>query len=317
MKSSKGSVARPVVWLALIILLSGSTVAWKRPEVLGLPEKPVGLSSIEKLPGTFMDGRAEASPVVAKGRVVVMVAARHVSDTGPGLVFRDWETKEDIKEVEWPYRFASAVNDGEDILIVGSLRTKDGTEIGLLRLGSDLRVKEQRPLLQSAEVIPNTSLIFDGRRYVMAIEVESPKGGQFHPRFLVSSDLKDWKTLGKDMLPGEYAACPTIRYVDGWYYVFYLRSHKLAQPQDGLEYGFTTRVARTRDFQTFETERLLAAPVVLAPSAGESVNTSDLDLVEHEGRVYMVYNVGNQVSAGRLRTAVYNGTLAEMVSELW
>jgi hypothetical protein len=305
-----------VVTIVVCVLGLAGFALKKRPELFGLPEAPVGLSSIKRTPGYFMEGRAESSLVLLKGRIVAIVSV-HNGAEGKGVIVRDLDTKSNIQEIEWPYRFASAINHGEDILVIGSKRIRVGTEIGLLRLGADLVVKEKSTLFRSMDHIANSSLAYDGTRYVMAIEVESAAGGQFHPRFMVSRNLRDWSIHGVDMLPDEYAACPTIRYLDGWYYIFYLRSHRMGKSRDGQQYAFSTRLGRTKDFRTFDTQHYGTAPVVLAPEGGEGVNTSDLDLLEHNGRVHIVYDVGNQLSNGHLRTAVYEGTLGEMVREIW
>ena len=75
----------------------------------------------------------------------------------------------------------------------------------------------------------NTSVCKAGDRYVMAIEVGKPPevvGVPFTARFAESKDLKAWKLLPEDRVftKERYSACPSIRYLDGWFYMTYLEA---------------------------------------------------------------------------------------------
>jgi len=73
----------------------------------------------------------------------------------------------------------------------------------------------------------------------------------FSAAFLHSRDLQNWASVGKTFNTREYTACPTIRYSNGYYYLFYL---------DRESGYFTTLASRSTDLQTW------SAPVpVLSP----------------------------------------------------
>lgn len=293
---------------------------WFFPEMFGVRVLPRTMHGLAKVPGDVV-AACESSPVVVGGRVVILVSHRDGHSRGTFLEFRDFASGEAVaRDLPWEFAFGSAVNDpaGKGILVFGTRPVPNGTEVGMLRLDGAFRVLERKVLFTTFETVANTSVVYDGHRYVMAYEVENPKHGQFAPRFAESDDLVVWKPLGRAFRDRDYTACPTLRFADGWYYIFYLASHKLARPAAGQEYGFVTQVARTRDFVHFEDTRFFREPVFVAPdAAGEGVNASDVDMVEMGGKTYVVYNVGNQLSAGHIRRAVFAEPLDEMLKAVW
>lgn len=139
---------------------------------------------------------------------------------------------------------------------------------------------------------------------------ESCVSGQvcFQAKFLKSSDLINWTQFGGQTRYGYYTACPTIRYVDGYYYIFFLTHNP---PK------FTTLVTRSRDLFSFQDSKI----AVIAPDSGDyALNTSDMDLVEVGGQVIILYanlyqNIPSPADLG-IRSAAYNGTL-RYLKMLW
>jgi len=75
----------------------------------------------------------------------------------------------------------------------------------------------------------NTSVCKANGRFVMAFEMGGPPevvGAGFTNRFAESKDLKEWKLLDEPAVftKAHYSACPTIRYLDGWFYIVYFHS---------------------------------------------------------------------------------------------
>jgi hypothetical protein len=73
----------------------------------------------------------------------------------------------------------------------------------------------------------NTSVCRAPDGYIMAFEVGKPAevvGERFTSFFSKSGDLRNWAFLGTNCSFAKeyYSACPTIRYVKGYFYVFYL-----------------------------------------------------------------------------------------------
>lgn len=157
----------------------------------------------------------------------------------------------------------------------------------------------------SGQTFFNTSVAPGPNGFVMAYEVCELNMQCFSFRFMESEDLKAWTDIG-ERYSLWYSACPTIRYLDGWYYVFYLNMG---------EKQFFTVAARSRDLKNWQvSEHAVLTPWVHAPG---SKNTSDFDFVEFNGHLEMVYIDGNQVTTGKTWKAVYQGTTAEFFSALF
>ena len=52
-------------------------------------------------------------------------------------------------------------------------------------------------------------------------------------------------------------------------------------------------------------------------ASGEGIINSDVDLIEHDGFVYLTYADGDQMFQHDLKTAVYSGTLEQFFAEFW
>ena len=164
------------------------------------------------------------------------------------------------------------------------------------------------------QVIFNTSVASCPEGFIMAYEVREKGLVDFSIRFARSTDLVQWERVGTVFEPYTYAACPSIRYCNGWYYIIYLRHFK---PR------YIAWIARTRDFESFDVfngnARHPATTAVLSPRGCpcEGINNSDVDLVEQGGMTFFTYCDGDQRTWGNLRTAVYLGTMEQFFQEFW
>jgi hypothetical protein len=173
----------------------------------------------------------------------------------------------------------------------------------------------------------NTSVCKAGDRYVMAIEVGRPPevvGVPFTTRFAESKDLKAWTLLPEDRVftKERYSACPTVRHLDGWFYMTYLEAFP------GPRYE--TYIVRSKDLIRWESS--LLNPVLVASEQDRAIanpklngeqqkkiagavdrNNSDVDFCEFRGRTVITYSWGNQQGTEFLAEAVYNGTLASFL----
>lgn len=152
----------------------------------------------------------------------------------------------------------------------------------------------------SDEHLFNCSVCKDEDGYAMAYE--SSAYVPFTVKFAKSSDLRTWdKLLDMDFSRDKYAACPTIRYVEGYYYLLYL---VVRGP------GYVTHIARSPDLATWEISPLNP---MLTPTPDEGINNSDVDIVEFSGKVYVYYATGDQQTWGDLKYATYEGTLRDFL----
>ena len=105
----------------------------------------------------------------------------------------------------------------------------------------------------------NTSVCKAGDRFIMAIEVGKPPevvGVPFTSRFAESKDLLHWKLLPAECVftKERYSACPSIRFLDGRFYMLYLET--LAGPR------YETYLVRSKDLVRWESSPL--NPVMVA-----------------------------------------------------
>ena len=155
----------------------------------------------------------------------------------------------------------------------------------------------------------NTSVTANaaGNGFVMAVEVTDPAYPSipFVVRFLASTNLSAWT-----MLPsvfnnnGTFANCPTIRYVGGNYYMLYM---------SWVVDSHMTFIVRSHDLITWEpgTGYPDGATVPFVAVNTEGNNNSDVDLVEHNGKVFFLFARGNQTSWLEMTYAWFNGTMAQ------
>ena len=171
----------------------------------------------------------------------------------------------------------------------------------------------------------NTSVCRAGDRYVMAFEVGAPAnvaGQRFTARFAESRDLKQWTVLPEEAVytKERYSACPTIRFVDKWFYLIYLEATG--------DYEFNPCIARSRDLRHWHRSKV--NPIMRFGEEDKRVynaglnanqrdeiknavnrNNSDLDLCEYDGRVLINYSWGDQAGHEFLACAEYDGTLQQ------
>jgi hypothetical protein len=200
----------------------------------------------------------------------------------------------------------------------------DGTKIVAFR-SDDLEHWESLPAL----TLPgwglfNTSVCRAGDRFIMAIEVGKPPevvGVPFTNRFAESKDLVHWKLLPDECVftKERYSACPSIRFLEGWFYMLYLET--LPGPR------YETYLVRSKDLIRWESsplnpvlaasgeDRAIASPNLMAAQRAKVAgavdrNNSDVDLCEFRGKTIITYSWGNQQGTEFLAEAVHDGPLA-------
>ena len=171
----------------------------------------------------------------------------------------------------------------------------------------------------------NTSVCRAEDDYVMMFEIGRPDelaGVRFTARFARSKDFRTWTLTPDDCTYSRdrYTAPHCLRYLDGFYYNFYLEASE----------GWEHRVVRSRDLANWESSPF--DPVMKADDAdrqianlgltqeernrvatAENRNNSDIDFCEHDGRVIINYSWGNQHGIEHLAEAVYDGTEARFL----
>ena len=172
----------------------------------------------------------------------------------------------------------------------------------------------------------NTSLCQTYSQYVLMFEVGRPPeiaGVRFTARFASSCDMRRWEltppecTYSKD----RYTAPHCLRYLEGYYYNFYL---------EALPEGYEQYVVRSRDLihwessplnpvlRASEEDKMIANPDLTQEQlqrirGAVNINNSDIDFCEYEGQLIINYSWGNQQGVEHLAEATYNGTVSQFL----
>ena len=312
--------------LETISLLALTASLGQSGPVQQAPTRPL----IKKL-GTIDCDMVETTPVVWRGRLYRFEYVRqnyHTNTTGDSYFrFVDVATGQFTPSFAAGYHLGSAYVEN-DIAYVFAVNIWNGERIQVFRSPDLEHWSTQAALVLPGWGIFNTSVCKGADRYIMAFEVGQPPevvGVPFTMRFAESEDLLNWRLLPEECVfsKDRYTACPAIRFLDGYYYMIYLE----ARPGPTYE----PHIVRSRDLIHWESSSLnpvmqfsdedrIIANAALSPELQERIahavnlNSSDVDLCEFNGQVIIYYSWGNQQGIEHLAEAVYEGTLAELLS---
>lgn len=251
------------------------------------------------------ENEMEATPFIwTDGRVLHMMANRNLlvpSADGRILIY-DGNTL--VSSTPTTIALSSALMVGTKLVVIGMASNQLMlTETTDLITWSPLRAV--LPVVAGRSIYNNSFTQLPNGSFVMAYETCEAHTKCFNARFATSTDLVTWTEAGTIFKPGEYAACPTIRFVNGKYYVFWLKyvGH------------YATYVSRSDDLINWED----SSKVVLSAlkTEGESINNSDFDFVENNGELIMNYAVGDQKTHSHIKLARYQGTLVDFLAEFF
>jgi len=171
----------------------------------------------------------------------------------------------------------------------------------------------------------NTSLTWAKDKYVLMFEIGKPEdkaGERFTANFATSTDLKNWEVLSSEhnYAKDRYTAPHCLRYLDGYFYNFYLEAHN----------GYEMRVVRSKDLINWDPSPLnpvlsfskedkhiankkLSKVFQQKINNAENRNNSDIDFCEYNGKLIINYSWGNQRGEEFLAEASYSGTLEDFL----
>ncbi|MCL4177446.1 MAG: hypothetical protein KJ072_06835 [Verrucomicrobia bacterium] len=274
--------------------------------VLPPPPPPTSFRARLRLDQPEFGNLCEVAPVIWRDRLTLLKCVRPASGGERAdyyLKLEDVETGRELARFAEGYSLASALVKDGVFHAFASRFAPDGWNDVTLFQSADLRTWESKVVIaQENEQLFNSSVCAGPDGFVMAYESNDPQFPAFTVKFAVSTNLTDWSKL-PDLCFGRdrYAACPSLRYVDGWYYLLYLE-HR--QPR----WFFETCLARSRDLKSWE---LSAANPILTPGPGDGINASDPDIVEFHGETQLYYSVGDQRTWSKLKRAIYPGPLRD------
>ncbi len=238
--------------------------------------------------------------------------------------FVDHESGKATKGFAKGFHLGSAFVDN-GIVYVTAVDTWDGESIFIFASQDLEHWKSWQAFELPGYGIFNTSLTKDDNKYVLMFEIGKPEkaaGERFTANFATSKNLKEWTLLPSEYnyAKDRYTAPHCLRYLEGYYYNFYLEAHN----------GYEMRVVRSKDLMHWEPSPLnpvlrasgedkkIANPNLIEESRSrinkaENINNSDIDFCEFNGKLIINYSWGDQRGEEFLAEAVYNGTLKDFV----
>jgi pimeloyl-ACP methyl ester carboxylesterase len=236
--------------------------------------------------------------------------------------FIDHETGQATPPFADGHEFGSAFVHGGTIYVTG---TQGRSRVNMFA-SRDLKSWETWPVIHDGRYgIFNTSICQAGDEFVLMFEIDKPReeaGAAFTARFAKSRDRRAWTLTPPECnyAKDRYTAPHCLRWLDGWFYNFYLEAHN----------GYEMRVVRSRDLIHWEPSPL--NPVLRASpedkrianpkltdaqrariATAVNLNNSDIDFCEWQGRLVINYSWGNQQGIEHLAEAVYDGTEAQFL----
>jgi len=253
----------------------------------------------------------ELSGVIWNGRLCHMACVRPGSGGSIEdyyLELKDAETGEELAKFAQGYGLACAyVRNGIFYAFASRYENSNWNDVTLFK-SSDLRHWEKKIVIQQEnENLFNTSVCDGPEGFVMAYESSDPQYPPFTVKFAVSDDLENW-TKVPDAVFGtnRYTACPCIRYVNGYYYVLYLENRS-------PRHYYETYITRSTDLKRWELSS--ANPVLRPIEIDDCINASDPELAEFNGKTYIYFAVGDQLTWMNIKQAIHNGSLASFCEQ--
>lgn len=285
--------------------------------------------SIIKL-GTIDCDMVETTPVVFKGKLYRFeyVRTRYWNNlTGvPYFRFVEWESGQSSSPFAVGYHLGNVMVEG-DTLFVTATCCWGGERVDIFASNDMERWDFWNALNLPGYGIFNTSLCRAEDRYVLMYEVDRPPeaaGVKYTGLFAFSTDMRKWEPapLECNYARDRYTAPHCLRYLDGWYYNFYLEK---------LSGSYEQYLVRSRDLINWEKspfnpvlkpsidDRKILNPNLTAEQRDKiatavNINNSDIDMCEFRGKVIITYSWGDQHGTEFLAAAEYDGTLREFLS---
>jgi len=278
--------------------------------------------------GTVECDLVETTPLVFNNKLYrmewVRMAYKHTNYGDECFRLVDMATGEPSAPFAFGHIFASGMVDNDTVYAFGDQEPRHEMHVfaskDLVKWESWTAFKTDNWSLFNSSVCKTE----DGK-YVMAFEVGEPAeevGVPFTCRFAVSDDLKSWSVLPREYIYSmdRYTACPTIRQIDGWYYMVYL---EMLHPWE-----FDSYLVRSRDLKHWQSsphnpilkyspeDKQIANPKLTEAERKRiadavDINNSDFDVCEFKGKTIINYSWGSQQGQEFLAQAEYDGTMKE------
>lgn len=257
----------------------------------------------------------EAAPVVLNEKLLVITFERGGSESfGRNIVIYDGKSYQEIARIPWDKGLGSAIVVDNELYVFGS---SDWSKYSNCIFKAHV-ILEKKPRIASEDKIYcaennnrifNTSVAKTDSGYVVAYEEDENKSNIFYTSFLESNSLKSFKKLSTNFRKGTYTACPTIRFSEGYYHLFFL-------DRDSSVSGFpiySTKMVFAKKLNELVPN---TSVLVLDPFDGLSVNNSDMDFMEFAGKTYLFFSESDQRTWAKVYRANYNASESKFLSDL-
>ncbi|MDB4583785.1 hypothetical protein N9164_11580 [Draconibacterium sp.] len=308
--------------LFLLVVLAFSSCKSKQSST-----RVQGYPVITKL-GTIDCDLVETTPIVFKNKVYryeYVRAGYWDNNTGDSYSrFVDRETGKPTLSFAKGFHLGSAFVHNKTIYVT-AVNIWDGEEVHVFASKDMENWESWMAFKLPGYGIFNTSLTFAENKFVLMFEIGKPEekaGKRFTANFATSTNLKEWEILSSDhnYAKDRYTAPHCLRYLDGYYYNFYLEAHE----------GYEMRVVRSKDLKNWEPSPLnpvlkasekdknIANPrlpegLIQRITKAEDRNNSDIDFCEFKGKLVINYSWGNQRGEEFLAEATYDGTVKQFL----
>lgn len=298
---------------AISIVVFCITISLRPKEVQ--PSKVVVFNNLEKST-KILNEFVEGSIFEWQNKLYYLVSERTMDGKDHLLSVIDFNSNKKISSFGQGLGLASVIVNSDSLYIFATQDWGIRGKSSIVQITtSDLKLYSKPKIVFTAgenQSIFNTSVTknSDTNKFIMAIETDEDSLPAFNIRFLESTDLSSWKLVNSDIFGRNvYVACPSLRYVDGYYYMLYLRDRNINHEcKDCISY--IVNVARSKDLSEWE----ISSQDVLTPSKDEGINTSDPDIAEHLGKTILLYSVGDQAAWSNMKYATFNGPLKDFFS---
>jgi len=264
------------------------------------------LPGIFKRSGVYLPAPTQETTIIKapSGQVVTLTFTSEQSK----LTVRDFASGSVITEVNWPVTKTGGgtaiVSDGVLYVFASApFITPAGNSI--VRAQFDSNWVMSTPVTVYTATAPdnlcNLGICASPCGFVMSCETQQPAHQVF---FLKSTDLTNWSAVGTAIASGAYIGSPKIHYSQRRN-LFFLTL--LRQVNGNLYY---TAVAKLPP--SLSSYEIASNALVYPDGAGETLNASDLTMVEANGKTCMVYLDGDQTAYGNYRAALYDGTMEQL-----
>lgn len=254
--------------------------------------------------GVWLANAVEASWFIWSNELYYVYTNRNISGSSTEMKVVRWSDKAVISTFGSGYGCQDVLVDSGTLYVFATNCKMDYTHTGnsIVKFTSSNLTSWSGPstiyTVESSSQIYNVA-VTHGSEYVIAFEIHNPYwyNEYFVIRFLGSSSPGSGYTSKGDSHVLVDNSCPDIHYVNSKYYIW--------SGQDERSHS-----SYTTNFSTFTTSVL---PTIKPVHEYEDIFTSDPDLIEFDGKVYIFYGTGNQTTYFRLTYATYDGTLAQLI----